>query len=92
MLARTDPAEAVRLILADLEVGAAPGQRKLEEIIALRVCKAAAVKAGQILSIAEMQAIIRQLERSQSPHTCPHGRPTLIHISAEQLARQFGRT
>jgi len=56
------------------------------------VCKAAAVKAGQILSIAEMQAIIRQLERSQSPHTCPHGRPTLIHISAEQLARQFGRT
>jgi len=92
MLVRTDPAEAVRLILADLEVGAAPGQRKLEEIIALRVCKAAAVKAGQILSIAEMQAIIRQLERSQSPHTCPHGRPTLIHISAEQLARQFGRT
>lgn len=92
MLARTDPAEAVRLVLADLETGALPGQRKLEEIIALRVCKAAAVKAGQVLSLTEMQAIIRQLERSQSPHTCPHGRPTLIHISAEQLARQFGRT
>ncbi|NPV67164.1 MAG: DNA mismatch repair endonuclease MutL [Anaerolineae bacterium] len=92
MLARTDPTEAVRLVLADLEVGAPPGQRKLEEIIALRVCKAAAVKAGQVLSLTEMQAIIRQLERSQSPHTCPHGRPTLLHISAEQLARQFGRT
>ncbi len=92
MLARTDPAQAVQLVLADLEAGAPPGQRKLEEIIALRVCKAAAVKAGQVLSFTEMQAIIRQLERSQSPHTCPHGRPTMIHISAEQLARQFGRT
>ncbi len=92
MLAGANPAEVVRLILADLETGATPGQQKLEEIIALRVCKAAAVKAGQVLSMTEMQAIIRQLERSQSPHTCPHGRPTLIHISAEQLARQFGRT
>jgi len=58
----------------------------------LRVCKAAAVKAGQTLSYDEMQALIRQLERCASPRTCPHGRPTLILMSAEQLAKEFGRT
>jgi DNA mismatch repair protein MutL len=91
ILAKRDPADAVRTILDDLEAGARPGQATLEEQIALRVCKTAAVKAGQVLSTSEMQAIIRQLERCQSPHTCPHGRPTLIHISSDQLAREFGR-
>jgi DNA mismatch repair protein MutL len=64
----------------------------LEEQIILHICKAAAVKAGQVLSTSEMQSLVRQLERCTSPHTCPHGRPTLIHLSAEQLAREFGRT
>lgn len=92
MLADRDPADAVSAILEDLESGARPGQATIEEQISLRVCKTAAVKAGQILSMQEMQSIIRQLERCQSPHTCPHGRPTLIHISGDQLAREFGRT
>ncbi len=92
ILASGDPVEAVRLIIEDLEVGAQPAQEAIEKQIALRVCKVAAVKAGQILSMTEMQALIRQLERSHSPHTCPHGRPTLIHISASQLEREFGRT
>lgn len=92
MLASGNPEEAVRTILEDLEVGAQAGQKSLEDQIALRVCKRAAVKAGQVLSMSEMQSLIRQLERSHSPHTCPHGRPTLIHISADQVAREFGRT
>ena len=92
MLADSDPADAIQTILDDLEIGAAAGQKTLEDQIALRVCKRAAVKAGQILSLSEMQSLVRQLERCQSPHTCPHGRPTLIHIGADQLAREFGRT
>jgi DNA mismatch repair protein MutL len=39
-----------------------------------------------------MQGLIQQLERCDSPRTCPHGRPTMIHISAEDLAKQFERT
>jgi DNA mismatch repair protein MutL len=39
-----------------------------------------------------MEALIRHLEACDNPHTCPHGRPTLIHLSVAQLARQFGRT
>jgi DNA mismatch repair protein MutL len=91
MLAQADPVEAVTGILADLELGKKPGEAAIEEMIILRVCKQAAVKAGQILSISEMQGLIRQLERCQSPHTCPHGRPTILHMSSDQLAREFGR-
>jgi DNA mismatch repair protein MutL len=91
MLADSDPLEAVAGILDDLELGHTPGQPSIEQKIVIRVCKQAAVKAGQILSMKEMQAIIQQLERCQSPHTCPHGRPTMLHMSRDQLAREFGR-
>jgi DNA mismatch repair protein MutL len=91
MLADSDPLEAVAGILDDLELGHTPGQPSIEQKIVIRVCKQAAVKAGQILSLKEMQALIQQLERCQSPHTCPHGRPTMLHMSRDQLAREFGR-
>ncbi len=91
MLADGDPVEVITSIIQDLEAGNTPGQQAIEDKIILRVCKTAAVKAGQILSVEQMQGLIRQLERCDSPLTCPHGRPTLIHISSDQLAREFGR-
>jgi DNA mismatch repair protein MutL len=91
MLADYAPTEVFRGILEDLEQGHKPGQASIEEKIIIRVCKQAAVKAGQILSLTEMQGLIRQLERCQSPHTCPHGRPTMLHMTSDQLAREFGR-
>jgi len=51
-----------------------------------------AVRAGQALTDAEMRELVRQLEQSATPHTCPHGRPTMIHLSSWQLKREFGRT
>ena len=50
-----------------------------------------AVKAGDALTAAEMAEIIRQLEACDLGRTCPHGRPTMIHLSQDQLAREFGR-
>jgi DNA mismatch repair protein MutL len=92
ILAKRGAQESIAAILEDLESGAEPGASALEAQIILRVCKAAAVKAGQTLSFDEMQSLIRQLERCNSPRTCPHGRPTMIHMTAEQLAKEFGRT
>jgi DNA mismatch repair protein MutL len=92
LLGRMDPAAALAAVVADLESERSPLADQLEARIILRVCKTAAVKAGQALSLAEMEAMISQLEACQNPQTCPHGRPTLIHLSATQLARQFGRT
>jgi DNA mismatch repair protein MutL len=91
MLADADIMETLALIIDDLESGKRPGREAIEAIIIRRVCKQAAIKAGQILNFDQMQTLIRQLERCKSPLTCPHGRPTLIHLSADQLAREFGR-
>lgn len=92
LLAKLDPAQAVVAVVEDVERGDAPLQDKIEAKIIRRVCKTAAIKAGQTLSQVEMETLIRQLETCYNPFTCPHGRPTFIHLSAAQLARQFGRT
>ena len=51
----------------------------------------AAIRAGKVLTHGEMTALTRQLEQCQQPHTCPHGRPTIIHLSGSILEREFGR-
>ena len=87
-----DPASAVRSVIEDFEEDETPLQNELEAKIIGRVCKRAAVKAGQVLSADEQKALLRDLESCQSPRTCPHGRPTMIHLSIDLLERQFGRT
>ncbi len=92
LLSGSDPAAALLAVVEDLEGDRRPMQREIEARVVRRVCKTAAVKAGQVLSRPEMESLVAQLEACETPHTCPHGRPTLIHLSAAQLARQFGRT
>ena len=49
------------------------------------------VRAGMLLSMEEMRRLVEDLERTTAPRTCPHGRPTLIHLGTEAIERQFGR-
>jgi DNA mismatch repair protein MutL len=91
LVAGADPAAAVRILVEDFEEDETPLQSQLEARIIARVCKRAAVKAGQSLSLDEQQALLRDLEKCQSPRTCPHGRPTMIHLPVDLLERQFGR-
>ncbi len=51
----------------------------------------AAVRAGQLLSNEEMRELISQLERTENPRACAHGRPTMIHLTQGQLEKGFGR-
>jgi DNA mismatch repair protein MutL len=51
-----------------------------------------AIKTGQKLSQEEMNALINTLFSANNPYTCPHGRPTLVRISVDELARRFLRT
>lgn len=84
-----------RELLADLAASdgdRTPLQAGLEEQLVRRICKRAAIKAGQVLSIDEMVALVQALEQTLNPRTCPHGRPTVLQLSVEQLAQQFGRT
>ncbi len=88
---RADVAETVRTVLDLAGEGGTPIQDSFEARLVRAVCKQATVKAGQTLGLAEMQALVRNLEACASPRTCPHGRPTMIVFSAERLFREFGR-
>lgn len=91
VLGKVDPARAVRVVIEDFEEDETPLAAEVEARLIARVCKRAAVKAGQVLSPAEQVELIRRLEACQSPRTCPHGRPTMIHLSVDTLEKQFGR-
>ena len=91
LFAGTDPAAALRALVEDFEEDESPLQNEIEARIAARVCKRMAVKAGKTLSPEEQRALLIDLENCNSPRTCPHGRPTMIHLSVDMLERQFGR-
>ena len=91
LLSDLDPAEAVHTALGEFEEDETPLEGEVEARLAARICKRAAIRAGQVLSLAEQEGLLRQLEACRSPRTCPHGRPTMIHISVQALERQFGR-
>lgn len=91
LLARLNPTAALRAAVEDFEEDERPLGAELEARLAARVCKRAAIKSGQVLSLAEQAELIRTLEACASPRTCPHGRPTMIHLSVDSLERQFGR-
>ncbi len=65
--------------------------RQKEDIMAASIACHAAIRAGQSLSEAEMTSLLEQLEATPNPHTCPHGRPTMIHFTSYQVEREFGR-
>lgn len=87
----SDPASALRALVEDFEEDETPLQDEVEARLAARVCKRMAVKGGQALSSEEQRALLTDLESCDSPRTCPHGRPTMIHLSVDMLERQFGR-
>jgi DNA mismatch repair protein MutL len=86
-----DPSSALRALVEDFEEDEAPLQAEVEAKLAARVCKRLAVKGGQTLTTEEQRALLNDLEACNSPRTCPHGRPTMIHLSVDALERQFGR-
>lgn len=62
-----------------------------QEMVTVNLACHGAVQAGQTLSMQQMRDLVRQLEETKLPRTCPHGRPTILHVSAEELQREFGR-
>ncbi|RTZ71262.1 MAG: DNA mismatch repair endonuclease MutL [Candidatus Neomarinimicrobiota bacterium] len=51
----------------------------------------AAVKAGDPLTIQEMQALVNRLFATNHPYYCPHGRPIIVQLSIEELDKRFER-
>lgn len=61
-----------------------------EKVIEYMACRSA-IKFGKTLSIDEMMELIRQLDTLKRPYTCPHGRPSMVKLSFDELERRFKR-
>lgn len=83
MLDGFDSDSILNAVLADLSAD------DPQEAVMRGLCRLAAVKAGQVLDNNQMQALVRQLERTPDPFTSPDGTPTLLHLSSDQLLREF---
>jgi DNA mismatch repair protein MutL len=70
--------------------GATVLERRQRVLAAMAACKAA-IKARDALQPEDIQALMADLATCQSPHTCPHGRPTVICIGISELEKRFKR-
>ena len=66
-------------------------QELRHQTLQITACKAA-IKAGDKLSLMQMNFIIEELNNTMLPYTCPHGRPSIIKFSSNELAKMFKRT
>jgi len=92
MLSRLDLAQMVRDAAAQIaESDRDPSRRDLlDSLLHMMSCKAA-VKAGQRLAPEEIDSLLAQRHLIDDAHHCPHGRPTALVLSRNELDRQFGR-
>ena len=93
MLANFRPADVLHDLVAKLlDSGKTPDRRDmLDELLHMISCKAA-IKAGDRLSPEEVAALVELRHLAQDSHHCPHGRPTALVFTREELDRQFLRT
>lgn len=91
MLANLSPAEVLHELVEKLLPGGRPDARDLlDELLHMIACKAA-VKFGDRLTEEEVEALLAQRHLVQDQHHCPHGRPTALVFTREDLDRQFKR-
>ena len=91
LFSNMDPLSLINACIEDIEEDENPLGNEQEKKIIARICKRSAIKSGRILSHEEQLQLLADLERCETPRSCPHGRPTMIHLSIDLLERQFGR-
>ncbi len=91
-LGRTEVRGLVRDLADELaEIGAALElKERLDDVVATMACHAS-VRAGRQLSVEEMNALLRDMERTPNAGQCNHGRPTYIELKLADIERLFGR-
>jgi DNA mismatch repair protein MutL len=92
MLANMNPGEVLHALLERLVSGGGQPDRRdlLDDMLHTVACKAA-IKAGDRLTTAEIAALLEQRHTVHDSHHCPHGRPTELIFTREELDKQFKR-
>lgn len=92
MLPKTSPGDMLRTLLESvISAGKQPDPKDLlNHLLSTIACKAA-VKAGDPLNSQEITSLLEQKDLYHETHHCPHGRPTALFFSRDELDRMFGR-
>ncbi|MDB4694888.1 DNA mismatch repair endonuclease MutL [bacterium] len=92
MLPKTSPGDMLRTLLESvMSAGKQPDPKDLlNHLLSTIACKAA-VKAGDPLNSQEITSLLEQKDLYHETHHCPHGRPTALFFSRDELDRMFGR-
>jgi DNA mismatch repair protein MutL len=92
MLRRGSPVELFRHAVEHLAANQRPptSEQLMDELLRMLACKAA-IKAGDHLGPEEVAALVAQRHLADDTHHCPHGRPTALLFSKQELDRQFKR-
>jgi len=92
MLGKTPPSELLRQALESIiAAGKQPEARDILDSLLHQIACKAAIKAGDRLTPEEITSLLEQRELYQDTHHCPHGRPTALFFSRDELDRMFGR-
>jgi DNA mismatch repair protein MutL len=92
MLANFNPIEVLRDLLERILAGVkTPDRRDLLDALLHTIACKAAIKAGDRLAPAEIRALLEQRHLVVDSHHCPHGRPTALVFTREELDKQFKR-
>lgn len=93
ILGRRSPREVLQVVVDHLTTQERPPTREvlLNDLLSLMACHAA-VRAGDRLTPEQMSALLEQRALAHDTHHCPHGRPTALLFSRQELDKQFRRT
>ncbi len=91
-LGKADPEKLLRDIADDLTLNgdALLLGEKLDLVLATMACHGS-VRAGRVLSVAEMNALLREMESTPRSGQCNHGRPTWVKLAMSDVEKLFGR-
>jgi len=90
---KQEPPDLLLRNLADelLEVGTTERSRIAERKMLVSLACRRAIKAGDVMTREEMHALIRDMFDGEIPNACPHGRPIIVSMDFDELARRFKR-
>ncbi len=90
---KLEDTDVIHDIISDLlSTGRVKEDTERYDLLCSTMACRAAIKAGAVCSAKQMEELIRQLMHCSNPYTCPHGRPTMISFTKDELAKLFKRT